>query len=74
MDKTHTTRGASALSYHIVPAGNFQTACDTLLTFILDNELYREQIVSISANETTTEDADALLVLVYKTDKEPTMV
>ena len=59
---------------HIEVSGNFKNACQQLLSWIKQNNLYREQIVSISANETTTSDGDAVLVLVYKRQQDPSMV
>jgi hypothetical protein len=55
-------------------AGNFKTACQQLLAWIKDKSLRREQIISISANETTSVDGDAMLVIVYKRHADPTMV
>ena len=43
------------------------------MNWIIDNDLKKEQIVSISANETSTENADAVLVLIYRKAQEPSM-
>ena len=59
---------------HIEVSGNFKNACQQLLSEIKNKKLYREQIVSISANETTTNDGDAILVLVYKKQQDPSMI
>ncbi len=59
---------------HIEVSGNFKNACQQLLSWIKQNNLYREQIVSISANETTSSDGDAVLVLVYKRQQNPSMI
>jgi ABC-type taurine transport system substrate-binding protein len=58
---------------HIVVAGNFQRACDQMISWLTTSNLRREQIISISANETTTVDADAVLVVVYKKHQDPDM-
>jgi len=55
-------------------AGNFKTACHQLLAWIKDKSLRREQIISISANETRSVDGDAILVIVYKKHADPTMI
>ena len=59
---------------HIEVAGNFKTACQQLLSWIKDRNLLREQIVSITANETNAVDGDAILVLVFKRQQDPSMV
>lgn len=72
--ETPTSSPLEHLDSHLVVAGNFQKACDLLLSWVQEQDLRREQIVSISANETSTVDADAVLVIVYKKVQEPDMV
>lgn len=36
-------------------------------------DLKKEQIISISASETSTYDADAVLVLTFRTEQDPSM-
>jgi hypothetical protein len=55
-------------------AGNFKTACQQLLAWIKDKSLRREQIISISANETSSVEGDAMLVIVYRKHADPTMI
>jgi hypothetical protein len=40
--------------------------CEGLLDWIQKSDLKREQLIAINACETTTEDADAVLILTYK--------
>lgn len=54
-------------------ASNFTLCCEDLINWINLVELKKEQIISISASETSTVDADAVLILTYRTDKEPSM-
>lgn len=61
------------LETHLIVAGNFQKACDLLVQWATDKDLRREQIISISANETTTVDADAVLTVIFKKMQEPDM-
>ena len=59
---------------HIEVSGNFKTACQQLLSWIKEKSLRREQIISISANETSSVDGDAMIVLVYKRLADPSMI
>lgn len=67
------TRNQGNVDYHIEVAGNFQKACENLLVWVKNFDLKREQLISISASETTTVDADAVLVVLYRTQTEPSM-
>lgn len=58
---------------HIVAAGNFKIACDTLKDWLLKSNLRREQLVSISASETTTVDGDAVVAVVFRKSQDPSM-
>jgi hypothetical protein len=71
--EVHTKRHLDYLDYHIEVAGNFQKVCDGMLSWIQRQDLRKEQIVSITANQTATEESDAVLVLVYKRHQEPSM-
>lgn len=51
---------------HIEVASNFQLVCQNLLEWVKKVSLKREQLISISASETSTENADAVLILTYK--------
>ena len=55
-------------------AGNFKTCCQQLLAWIKNKSLKREQIISISANETSSVDGDAMIVFVYKRLSDPSMI
>jgi hypothetical protein len=66
-----TTR--DLVDFHIEVGGNFQKVCDNLVNWVIMNDLKKEQIISITANETTVENADAMLVLIYKKEQEPSM-
>ncbi len=61
------------VDFHIEVGGNFQKVCDNLVNWVIMNDLKKEQIISITANETTVENADAMLVLIYKKEQEPSM-
>jgi hypothetical protein len=67
------TRQHDHLDYHIEVAGNFQKVCENLLTYIKHYDIKKEQIVSISTHETSTENGDSSLLLVTKRHVEPTM-
>lgn len=58
---------AESIDYHIEVAGNFQKASESLLDWIRSKDLKREQLISISASETSTEDADAVLTVLFRT-------
>jgi 3-dehydroquinate dehydratase len=48
-------------------ASNFQQVCQNLVDWIKKAELKREQLISINAAETSTENADAVLIVTYRT-------
>jgi ABC-type taurine transport system substrate-binding protein len=54
-------------------ASNFQQVCQNLVDWIKKAELKREQLISINAAETSTENADAVLIVTYRTIQEPSM-
>ena len=58
---------------HIEVAANFQIACKNIQKWIVETQLRREQIVGISANETITEDGEAVLSVVYKRHSDASM-
>lgn len=58
---------------HIEVAANFQIACKNIQKWIVESQLRREQIVGISANETITEDGEAVLSVVYKRHSDASM-
>lgn len=43
-----------------------------MIEWITDNNIMKEQVISINAAETSVHDADAVLVLTFKKDQEPT--
>lgn len=57
---------SAVIGTHIVAAGNFKVACDSLKEWLLKSGLKREQLVAISASETTTVDGEAVLSVVYR--------
>ena len=58
---------------HISVASNFTLCCEDLVNWIKTVDLKKEQIISISASETSTYDADAVLILTYKTQQDESM-
>ncbi len=58
---------------HIEVASNFQAVCQNFVQWVKSVSLKREQVISISASETSTENADAVITLVYKATQEPSM-
>jgi len=54
-------------------ASNFQRCCENLVDWVKRTDLKKEQLVSISACETDTENADAVLVITYRPLQEPSM-
>jgi hypothetical protein len=60
-------------TYHIERAGHFGKACESMIQFVKTNDLKKEQIISVSCNESIVEEGEALLILFYKKDQEPTM-
>ena len=61
------TNGSRNVDYHIEVAGNFQKACDGLVDWIKEVDLKKEQVIAISACETSTENADAVLIVLFRT-------
>ena len=68
MDTAGQTRTLGSIDSHISVASNFTLACEDLVNWIKLVDLKKEQIISISASETSTYDADAVLVLTYRTE------
>lgn len=64
---------SSVYGYHIEVAANFQIACTNILSWIVRNDIKREQIVAISSNESSPVDGDAILSVVFKRQSDPTM-
>ena len=60
------TSHSANVDFHIEVAGNFKKACEGLVEWVRSTDLKKEQLISISACETTTIDADAVLVIVFK--------
>lgn len=75
MENGHSghTKSSGLVDSHISVASNFTLCCEDLVNWIKMVDLKREQIVSISASETSTYDADAVLVLVYRTESDSSM-
>lgn len=67
------TRTLGTVDAHISVASNFTLCCEDLINWIKVADLKKEQIISISASETSTYDADAVLILTYRTEHEPSM-
>jgi hypothetical protein len=67
------TTGEYLTTYHIEKAGNFGKACDSMLIYVKDHEIKKEQIISISCNETSVENGEAILILFYKMESDATM-
>ena len=47
---------ATSTAYHIEEAGNFNKVCDQMLSFVKSSNLKKEQIISISTNESQVEE------------------
>ena len=65
------TNRFSSVGFHVEQGANFKKASEQLLSWIIDSKLTREQVLSISANETTIESGDCELTLYYLKEKEP---
>jgi hypothetical protein len=63
----------NTIDAHISVASNFTLCCEDLINWINLVDLKKEQVISISASETSTVDADAVLILTYRTEQEPSM-
>jgi hypothetical protein len=68
-----STRTKGSVDAQISVASNFTLCCEDLVNWIKLVDLKREQIISISASETSTYDAEAVLILTYKTESELSM-
>ena len=44
------------VNYHIEAAGNFNKVCEKMVQYVKDHDLRKEQIVSISTNESVVEE------------------
>lgn len=60
-------------TFHIERAGNFHKVCDNMINWVKLNNLHKEQVISISTNESQVVDGDAMLILFYRRDHDPTM-
>ena len=63
-----------SLMHHSEIAGNFKQACQNMLNWISNSDIMREQVVSISANETCTnsDEADAMITVIYRVERDLT--
>ncbi len=59
------------VAFHVELAGNFQIASSQMVEWIKESDIRKEQMINISANETTIESGDCELVLYYLRKKEP---
>ena len=73
MDNAGYTKTLGSVDSHISVASNFTLCCEDLVNWIKMVDLKKEQIISISASETSTYDADAVLILTYRTEQDPSM-
>ena len=75
MENGHSghTKTSGLVDCHISVASNFTLCCEDLVNWIKMVDLKREQVISISASETSTYDADAVLILVYRTESDSSM-
>ena len=65
-----TTQG---VSYHIENAGNFNKVCEKMVHYVKEHDLKKEQIISISTNESGVEEGEAILILFFREEKDSTM-
>lgn len=61
------------LGFHVEVAGTFKHCAEAMKKYIVDNNLMREQIISITGHETSLDDPDTELVLFFRKDSDPTM-
>ena len=62
---------STLFAQHIEESGSFSQACKNLLEWIKKEDLTREQIISIQASETASQDANAVLTVFYRRNKDP---
>ena len=62
---------SSIFSQHREEAGSFPQVCKQMLEWIKKEGLTREQIISIQASETSSTDANAVLIVFYRSIKDP---
>ena len=60
-------------TFHIERAGNFNKVCENMVTWVKTNDIKKEQVISISTNESVVVDGDAMLILFYRRDQDSTM-
>ena len=70
MEIEQTTAG---VGYHIETAGNFNKVCEKMVQYVKDHDLKKEQIISISTNESVVEEGEAILILFFREEKDSTM-
>ena len=56
---------------HVEESGSFNQACKNTLEWIKREGLTREQLISIQASETSCHDANAVLTVFYRKEKDP---
>ena len=59
------------VAFHIEVAANFMIASEQLIDWVKKQDVTKEQIINISANETSIESGDCELVLYYLRKKQP---
>jgi len=55
----------------VLESGSFNQVCKDLLEWIKQQGLTREQVISIQASETASHDANAVLTVFYRRNKDP---
>ncbi len=65
------TNRYDSVGFHVEVAGNFNKGSEQIITWIKQEGIRKEQIINISANETTMESGDCELVLYYLKKQEP---
>ena len=63
----------TSTAYHIEEAGNFNKVCDQMLSFVKSSNLKKEQIISISTNESQVEEGKAVLILFFREGQDSSM-
>jgi hypothetical protein len=65
----YNTPSADLLTHYEIH-GSFTNVCENMIAWIKDQGLYKEQILAISTHETEIENGDALLVLLYRAQRD----
>ena len=62
---------STLFAQHVLESGSFNQVCKDLIEWIKHQGLTREQVISIQASETSSHDANAVLTVFYRRNKDP---